>query len=143
MMADLHFGGSVWCNIDIALRHLEIIYKQETEPLGLTVIEWYVLRLLYEQDGQMPSRLADGAGRPQTSFTPILDGIESKRLIERRSHPSDRRAVRIFLTKRGRAIEEQVKASVERIESKLRQQFSNKDWQGYESVIVDLQTMTP
>jgi hypothetical protein len=26
-MADLHFDGSVWCNIDIALCHLETIYK--------------------------------------------------------------------------------------------------------------------
>jgi DNA-binding MarR family transcriptional regulator len=142
-MTHSYFGGSVWCNIDVALRHLETIYREETEPLGLTVIEWYVLRTLYEQDGQMPSRLADTVGRPATSFTPILDGIESKRLIERRSHPSDRRAVRIFLTKRGRAIEEPLKTSVERIESKLRQQFSNKDWQGYESVIADLQSMTP
>ena len=72
IMADLYFGGSVWCNIDIAVRHLEVIYKQETEKLGLTVIEWYVLQLLYEQDGQMASRLADGVGRPMTaSRSPI------------------------------------------------------------------------
>ena len=142
-MADLYFDGSVWCNVDIALRQVNTIYSQELEALGLTVIEWYILRMLYEQDGQMASRLADGVGRPATSFTPILDGLENKNFIERRPHPADRRAVRIHLTAEGKALEAQVEASVELIESKIQQHFSNKDWQRYESVIANLQKMNP
>src|ERR1700712_2331905 len=126
-MADLYFGGSVWSNIDIALRQVDTIYSQELETLGLSVIEWYVLRMLYEEDGQMASRLADGVGRAATAFTPILDGIQNKGLIERRPHPADRRAVKIHLTPKGRALKEQVTASVERIESNLRQRFSGKE----------------
>ncbi|MBA3873879.1 MAG: MarR family transcriptional regulator [Anaerolineae bacterium] len=140
-MAELRFNGSVWCNIDMTLRHIDTIYSQETEALGLTVIEWYILRILYEQDGQMASRLAEGVGRTPTSFTPILDGIERKGLIERRQHPADRRAVKIFLTGEGKALQEQVKASIERVESKLRQQFSDKDWQRFQHVVADFQTM--
>jgi len=142
-MADLYFSGSVWCNLDIALRHVDSIYEQETRALGLSVIEWYVLRALYEQDGQMASRLAEAIERPVTSFTPILDGIQRKGLIERRSDPADRRAVKIHLTKKGQALKERIAASAEQIESKLRQQCSGKDWQGYERVLADLQTMTP
>ena len=142
-MVDLYFSGSVWCNLDIALRHVDSIYEQETRALGLSVIEWYVLRALYEQDGQMASRLAEAIERPVTSFTPILDGIQRKGLIERRSDPADRRAVKIHLTKKGQALKERIAASAEQIESKLRQQCSGKDWQGYERVLADLQTMTP
>src|SRR6185436_2315133 len=100
-MADLYFDGSVWCNIDIALRQIDFLYKKDTHALGLSVIEWYVLRALYEQDGQMPSRLAEAVGRPATSFTPILDAIESKGLIERGKDPRDRRAIKIQLTAQG------------------------------------------
>ena len=142
-MADLYFSGSVWCNLDIALRHVDSIYEQETRALGLSVIEWYVMRILYEQDGQMASRLAEAIERPVTSFTPILDGIQRKGLIERRSDPADRRAVKIHLTKKGQALKERIAASAEQIESKLRQQCSGKEWQGYEAVIANLQTMTP
>lgn len=142
-MANLYFDGSVWCNVDIALRQVNTLYNQELESLGLTVVEWYILRMLYEQDGQMASRLADGVGRPPTSFTPILDGLEEKGFIERRPHPSDRRAVRIHLTTEGKALEARVLASVEQIESKIQQHFSSKDWQRYESVIADLQKMAP
>ena len=140
-MLNLYFGGSAWCNMDVALRHLDTIYKKETEALGLSVIEWYILRMLYEQDGQMASRLADGVGRPATSFTPILDGIEHKGLIERRPHTRDRRAIRIHLTPKGQALKELVSASVERIESKIHKRFSSKELRGYESVIADLQVL--
>ncbi len=42
----LRFAGSIWCNLDIALRNLDQVYGQVIEPLGLTVIEWYILRSL-------------------------------------------------------------------------------------------------
>ena len=141
-MANLRFGGSVWCNVDIALRQVDSLYQKETEALGLTVIEWYILRTLYEQDGQMATQLATAVGRPATSFTPILDHVESKGLIERRPHPADRRAVKIYLTAEGKALEGQVTASVEWIERKIRQQLSDQDWQKFERVLAALQTMT-
>jgi len=125
-MVDLYCGGSVWCNIDIALRRIDHLYRQEAEALGLSVIEWYVMRALYEEDGQTAGRLAEAVGRLATSFTPILDDIEGKGLIERRSHPADRRAVKIHLTKKGQALKERIAASAERIESKLPNSFRAK-----------------
>lgn len=139
-MTGMRFDGSVWCNIDVTLRNLDAIYTQQIESMGLTVVEWYIMQTLYEEDGQMASRLADAVGRAATSFTPILDKLQDKGYIERRSHPSDRRAVLVYLTKKGRSIEEEVKASLE-IEDKLRQQFKNNDWQAFQNVISSLQTM--
>ena len=141
-MADLHFGGSVWFNVDIALRSVDSIYKKEIGELGLAVVEWYVLRTLYEKDGQMASRLAEAIGRPATSFTPILDKIQSKGLIERQQHTRDRRALKIYLTPKGQSLKEEVLASADRIEDKIKQHFSEKDRQAYESVVANLQTMT-
>lgn len=139
-MADMRFDSSVWCNIDVTLRKLDLIYAQQIESMGLTVLEWYIMRTLYEEDGQMASRLADAVGRAATSFTPILDKLQDKGLIERRPHPSDRRAILVYLTKKGRSIEKEVKTSLE-IENKLRQQFKNNDWQAFLKVISSLQTM--
>ena len=107
----LRFAGSIWCNLDIALRNLDQVYGQVIEPLGLTVIEWYILRSLYDQDGQHASELARAVGRAATSFTPILDKLQNKGFIERRPHPADQRAIRIYLTEQGKVLEEQVKAS--------------------------------
>ena len=129
-MTNLRFEGSVWCNLDIALRRVEEIYKEEVQELDLTVIEWYILRELYEEDGQMASHLARGVGRPATSFTPLLDQLVDKGLMERRSHPTDRRGVLMYLTAKGKALRKQVETMAERIENKLCQQVTDKDWRG-------------
>ena len=142
-MPKSYFDGSVWCNVDVALNRVGLFLKNEIEPLGLNLIEWYVLRFLYEQDGQQASQIAKGVGRAATSFTPILDKLEEKSLIERQSHPSDRRAVKVYLTKRGRALEKQVNDSAIKIDQELRTRFSDKDWKGFEQVIIELQTMLP
>jgi DNA-binding MarR family transcriptional regulator len=94
----LRFNGSVWCNLDIALRNMDQLYRQSMQSLGLSVIELYILRALYERDGQHASELARAVGRAATSFTPNLDKLQNKGLIERRPDPGDRRAVRIYLT---------------------------------------------
>lgn len=140
-MGDLRFGGSVWCNLDIALRKVDEIYKNEIKELDLAVIEFYILRELYEQDGQMASHLAKGVGRPATSFTPILDQLEGKSLIERRMHPSDRRSVQIYLTKRGKALREQIQTVAESVDEKLSQHITEKDWQSYQNVVANMQKL--
>ena len=142
-MDDLRFGGSVWCNLDIALRKVDEIYKNEIKDLNLAVIECYILRQLYEQDGQMASRLAKGVGRPATSFTPLLDQLEGKGLIERRMHPSDRRSVQIYLTKQGKALREQIQTTAESVEKKLSEHIADKDWQSYQHVVANFQELNP
>lgn len=80
----LRFDGSLWVNLDIALRTLDQVYGQVAARLGVSVVEWYVLRALAEQDGQRPSDLALFIGRRATSFTPVFDILQHKKLIERR-----------------------------------------------------------
>jgi len=137
----LRFAGSIWCNLDIALRNLDQVYGQVIEPLGLTVIEWYILRSLYEQDGQHASELARAVGRAATSFTPILDKLQNKDMIERRPDASDRRAVRIYLTKKGNSHRDQVMASAEQVDTRIRKSVSTGDFKGFQSVLANLQSM--
>jgi DNA-binding MarR family transcriptional regulator len=137
----LRFSGSIWCNLDIALRNLDQVYGQIIEPLGLTVIEWYILRSLYEQDGQHASELARAVGRAATSFTPILDKLQNKDMIERRPDASDRRAVRIYLTAKGNSHRDEVMASAEQVDSRIRKSVSAGDFKGFQSVIANLQAL--
>jgi len=137
----LRFTGSIWCNLDIALRNLDQVYGQIIEPLGLTVIEWYILRSLYEQDGQHASELARAVGRAATSFTPILDKLQNKDMIERRPDASDRRAVRIYLTSKGSSQREQIMASADQVDTRIRKSVSAGDFKGFQSVLASLQSM--
>lgn len=140
---NLRFDGSVWCNLDIALRNVDQLFRRAVRPLGLTVIEWYILRALYEQDGQHASELARAVGRAATSFTPNLDKLQQKDLIERRPDPSDRRAVRIFLTDRAREVREQVQGTAEDVDKRVANMYSIKDYKSFQEVLSSLQAVTP
>ncbi len=138
-MNDLRFNGSLWCNLDIARRNLDKVYEAVTKPLGLTVIEWHVLRALYEKDGQHASELAKTVGRMPTSFTPIVDKLEQKQLTERRPDPADRRAAFIHLTEKGHSLQREVEASAKQSDTRLQKLFSKKEWKAFQSVLAKLQ----
>lgn len=139
----LRFNGSVWCNLDIALRNMDQLYRQSVQSMGLSVIELYILRALYERDGQHASELARAVGRAATSFTPNLDKLQSKGLIERRPDPSDRRAVRIYLTKQAAEVRKEVLENTEKVDESIRNQFSSADFQAFQRVLSTLQSLEP
>ena len=139
----LRFNGSVWCNLDIALRNVDQVFRRTVRPLKLTVIEWYILRALYEQDGQHASELARAVGRAATSFTPNLDKLQGKDMIERRPDPSDRRAVRIYLTDKAQNIREDVLSSAEEIDSQIANMFDTGELETFNRVLSELQTLLP
>jgi DNA-binding MarR family transcriptional regulator len=138
----LRFNGSIWCNLDIALRNLDQVFGQVVQPLGLTVIEWYILRALYDQDGQHASELARAVGRAATSFTPNLDKLQDKGLIERRADPADRRAVRIYLTEAGAKCKKAVNDSARDIDRRLAQQFDSEEYASFQTILAALQVIT-
>lgn len=139
----LRFNGSVWCNLDIALRNVDQIYRRAVRPLGLTVIEWYILRSLYEHDGQHASELARAVGRAATSFTPNLDKLQGKGFIERRPDPGDRRAVRIFLTENAHNCRESVMDVAKQIDAEIAEMFPNNEFETFQDVLASLQTIVP
>lgn len=137
----LRFNGSVWCNLDIALRNLDQVFGRVVQPLGLTIIEWYILRALYERDGQHASELARAVGRAATSFTPNLDKLQEKGLIERRPDPSDRRAVHIYLTRQAEGYREDILESAERVDQQIAEMFDGREFDVFQRVLTELQGM--
>ena len=137
----LRFDGSVWCNLDIALRSVDQMFRQTIRPAELSVIEWYILRALFNQDGQHASELARAVGRAATSFTPNLDKLQDKGYIERRPDSHDRRAVRIFLTDKAWQQEDAVLESANELDAKMEERFSQGEMDGFQQVVAGLQAL--
>jgi len=82
---------------------LESLQQECLEPIGLTFVEYSVLRVL--NDGSMSlSRLAEAAVRTTGGMTKIVDRLERRGLVERVADPADRRGVLVGLTGDGREI---------------------------------------
>jgi len=137
----LRFNGSIWCSLDIALRNIDQIFRNKVQQLGLTVIEWYVLRALYDTDGQQASQLASEVGRAATSFTPNLDKLQEKGYIMRLPDPSDRRAVLIHLTNKALEEKDTILQLADDLDSQLESRFSDGEFECFQHVLVELQSV--
>jgi DNA-binding MarR family transcriptional regulator len=78
----------------------------ELKELGLTFARYEVLMLLlFSSDGMLPMRvIGDRLQVHPTSVTNAVDRLEVDDLVRRRAHPTDRRAVLVELTERGRQL---------------------------------------
>ena len=71
---------------------------------GTTRAQWIVLFRLREQEGLSQVDLAEVLELQPISLVRLLDRLVEHGLLERRPDPRDRRANRLFLTKRGRQL---------------------------------------
>lgn len=137
----LRFDGCLATNLEQAYRHLEQVYEQLIAPLGLTILEWYVLRALYEQEGLTASHLATLVCRHPSSMTAVLDRMEEKGLLCRQVDVADRRVVHIFLTEGGRAYRPQVEALAARLDRLIKETLSDEQLATFRYVLSVLQNI--
>ena len=79
-------------------------YDRRMKPLGLTRAQWNVLAMLSHQDGVTQSELADTCEYGLVALGKLLDRLEDKNWIERRSDPKDRRVNKVHLTARAEGV---------------------------------------
>jgi DNA-binding MarR family transcriptional regulator len=73
------------------------------DGLDLGIREFGLLRLLNDEGGTSQRALGQMLRLTPNRMVALVDGLESKSLIERRAHPTDRRAYAVTLTDEGRA----------------------------------------
>ena len=76
------------------------------ENFNLTGAQFCVLTKLFEEEGLTQTQLAQRLYIESPTLVRTLDRLEEAGLIERRRVPSDRRAFHIFLTSKGRELQE-------------------------------------
>lgn len=78
-----------------------IVVDEVFKPLGITRSQAWLLAYLSRADGLPQSVLAEQMGLGKVALGGLIDRLESAGMIERRSHPSDRRINNIYLTDAG------------------------------------------
>jgi DNA-binding MarR family transcriptional regulator len=77
-------------------------FAERLESLGLTTRMWGVLNVLDAEGAMTQHALGKCVGIDPSSMVSTIDELEEKGLVERRRHPSDRRAHALHLTTKGR-----------------------------------------
>lgn len=87
-------------------RLLSYFLKKSNIPL--TREQWSIMAVLWKNDGCPQQILADATDRDRPGITRLVDNLEKENMVERKPDPNDRRTNLIFLTKKGREIENSV-----------------------------------
>ncbi len=74
----------------------------------ITVEQWMILLLLWRENGQFQQQLADGMHKDKTTLTRQIDGLERRNIIVRVPDKIDRRQKRIYLTQKGKDLEQEL-----------------------------------
>lgn len=77
-------------------------YERFLRDTDLTHTEYQVLGTLRGLDARSPTELSRSVAQTTAGMTKTLDRLERAGLVERRSHPSDRRRVEVVLTPLGK-----------------------------------------
>lgn len=83
--------------------------QQRSETLGFSPGQFPLLIELWNEDGLTQRQLIDRLDIEQATMANTLTRMERDGLIERRQHPTDRRAQQIFLTSKARDMETDAK----------------------------------
>lgn len=74
-------------------------------PHHISVAEWAVLRMLWQEEGLTQVALADRMRVRKASLTPVLSTLERKGFLRRTQRGEDLRKYHVFLTRHGRELE--------------------------------------
>lgn len=104
------FEHCLYFNTTALARVVEREWARAFRPLELTPSQAFMLRLLLERPGLLQHALAEGLTISRPTATRLLDGLEARGLVERRTCAQDGRGSEIYPTSRAR----QLKAALNR-----------------------------
>jgi DNA-binding MarR family transcriptional regulator len=86
-----------------------------------------VLNAVDAVEGQSQGTIGEAIGAPASRMVAIVDELESRGLVERRPHPSDRRIRAVYLTPKGRKLLSRGRKLAAEHEEELTQGMSERE----------------
>jgi DNA-binding MarR family transcriptional regulator len=109
-------------NIKAAWHAIARMYNQQASKVDITMSMGFVLLNINSEEGTPATKIAPLMGLEARSLTRLLKTMEEKGLIYRESVSSDKRMVRIVLTKEGKKKKERSRETVLRFNEAVREQ---------------------
>ena len=117
------------------MRKVQRYYESNLSSFGITPVQFYVLSALWENDGVKFKDLARSLNMDGSTLTGILDRMERLDFVERRDDPEDRRSLLIFLKEKAKQIQLEVISLAERLNQKIKEDFSEEEFSSFERVL--------
>lgn len=103
------------------------IGKQQLQPYGVTPVQYAMLHLLYERDGQSGAELGERLRLDSATITGLVDRMVQNDLVERRPDKRDRRVNLIFVTSRGFELREVLHQKMRESQEEVVKEFTEEE----------------
>jgi DNA-binding MarR family transcriptional regulator len=92
----------------VVMKKIDRTLSQQLIPYGVSIPQSFILYSLLEEDGATLKEIGSKTLIDSSSMTVLVDKLEKDELVVRKLDSQDRRAIRVFITDKGRDIAEKV-----------------------------------
>ena len=104
-VVNLPLESSVGYQVRLTHRSIQRLLQGRIEPYGVQLGMWYLLRVLWNEDGLTQRELSHRVEIMEPTTLQTIAAMERSGLIKRVRNAADRRKMNVFLTKKGRQLE--------------------------------------
>lgn len=87
----------------------------------------FIMRNLYHQDGLTQQELVNSTNMKAPTISVAIRTLEEEGMVRREPDPKDMRSVRVYLTEKGRAVDEEFREQLRQTDRLLMQNISEED----------------
>lgn len=122
------FKDCICFQLGKTVRQVTKAYRKEITSYKLTHGQFFMMVAIMEEEGLLPSELAEKTSQDRATITGLLDRLEKNGWIERRSDKNDRRSLRIFLTPEARDKRDEILKLFQRTNQIFLNCFTREEW---------------
>ncbi len=134
IIRDRQEGNEAYYIHELAKRHMTL-FDEKARRLGLTRMQWQLLRIVQNHPGLRQTDLADMLDIAPMSLVHLLNRLEKKKWCRRVEDVSDRRVRRVYLSSKVGSIIKQMRAMTLELRRKALRGFSKDE---HEKLVVYL-----
>ena len=103
------------------------VFLQRMAPFGLRPVDFSVLTLIAHNPGITSRQLCAALDILPPNLVGMIKSLDQRGLIERRAHPTDRRAQGLHLSSTGRKMQKEAQATATQLESDVASRLSAQE----------------
>jgi DNA-binding MarR family transcriptional regulator len=116
-------------------------YNQQAAKFGGTMSIGFALLTIHGDEGTPATKIAPQMGLEPRSLTRLLKSMEEQKLITRKADKTDKRSVRIYLTKEGKKQRENAKEIVIKFNESVRGEIPQQKLDAFFEVMQQVQSL--
>lgn len=103
------------------------VFLERMAPYGLRPVDFSILSLIHHNPGITARQLCHALGIRPPNMVGMIHGLESRALVERQPHPTDRRAQGLHLTAEGRTLMKSAECTAVALEKDVAHRLSPQE----------------